>query len=511
MRPDDIKNARTAAEAYPPLPPGDLLRVPCGIGGEYIWAVVDSAASKTSVSASFVARCPDGIDTSLVDPHPVMLQFGNGAIGPTGRYLSLDRVRFGDYDLADFRCCEAEFPSVLCGVDLWIGLDQFPALGLSVHGLPMAFPDITTPPVLPADGYHLDAIDADGSSASAYTDTLWKDEDKIPDADMATLMDGVSPLLEENAAIPVGSFCNHPDAIVRITLKDPAQRPVFRPQYPVPKIAEPFVDQQITKWEDDYIIEEAPSGMEKGGWNSPLYPAFKRLPDGTKAAEPRVCADNRGINEVSEDFEHRVPDILALFLMLQGFLFASALDLTKSFHQFEVHPDDRHMLAFTWKGKRRQFRGAPFGLKTVTAVFQAVMEAIFAGIAFVVIFCDDLIVYTKTTLADHVVHVRKVISLLNSYCLRLKFKKCRFGYTKLRVLGHILSGSQRTADSDKIRAVQDWPVPHSGKDIERLLGFLNYLRDYIPLYAIIAAPLESLRKLKVLGERCVNFCNKATQ
>ena len=505
---DGPSHSGSDVDLPPPLPPGDLLRVPCEVNGRQIWAVVDCAASKTSLSSTFIASFPSGFDFSLTDPQPVLLQFGNGATTLAGRYLRLDRFRFGDRDLRNACCYEATFPSVLGGVDqiLWIGLDFFPSLGLSVHGLPVTFPAPVVPPAASDDGYHIDATDSDGSSASAYTDTLWKDEDKIPQADHAVLLHAISDVLETNAALPVGSFCCHPDAVVRIHLRDPDQRPVFRPQYPVSKIAEPFVDQQVANWDRDGVTEPAPSGMDKGGWNSPLYPAFKHLPDGTKSPEPRVCADLRGINEVSEDFDHRVPDILALFLMLQGFLFASALDLTKSFHQFLIHPDDRYMTAFTWKGLRRQFKGAPFGLKTVTAVFQAVMEAIFAGIVFVIIFCDDILVFTKTTLADHARHVRTVVSLLNTYRLRLNLKKCRFGYVKLRVLGHILTGCQRMADSDKIQAIQDWPEPHSGKDIERLLGFLNYLRDYIPLYAAIAAPLEGLRKLKVLGDRWTPEC-----
>lgn len=101
------------------------------------------------------------------------------------------------------------------------------------------------------------------------------------------------------------------------------------------------------------------------------------------------------------------------------------------------------------------------------------------------------------------------MSRLTKFNLRLNVKKCRLGYTTLRVLGHILNGSSRTADPDKVQAIQDWPVPHSGKDIERLLGFLNYLRDYIPLYAMIAAPLEPLRKFKVLGARWVPACAAA--
>ena len=57
-----------------------------------------------------------------------------------------------------------------------------------------------------------------------------------------------------------------------------------------------------------------------------------------------------------------------------------------------------------------------------------------------------------------------------------------------------------------IRKVKD---PETGKDVERLLGVANYLRDYIPLYSRIAAPLEKLRKMKRLGDSWTKECRLA--
>jgi len=39
----------------------------------------------------------------------------------------------------------------------------------------------------------------------------------------------------------------------------------------------------------------------------------------------------------------------------------------------------------------------------------------------------------------------------------------------------------------------DWPRPRTCKDIQIFLGFANYLRDYCPHYATVAAPLDQLR------------------
>ena len=173
---DGFSHSGSDVDLPPPLPPVNLLRVPCEVNGRQIWAVVDCAALKTSLSSTFVASFPSGIDFSLADPQPVLLQFGDGATTPPGRYLRLDCFRFGYRGLRDACCYEASFPSFLGDVDLWIGLDLFPSLGLSVHGLPVTFPAPIAPAGTSDDGYHVDE-NSDGSPVLTYTDTLSKGED----------------------------------------------------------------------------------------------------------------------------------------------------------------------------------------------------------------------------------------------------------------------------------------------------------------------------------------------
>ena len=42
--------------------------------------------------------------------------------------------------------------------------------------------------------------------------------------------------------------------------------------------------------------------------------------------------------------------------------------------------------------------------------------------------------------------------------------------------------------------------PQIGKQVESLLGFLNFLRDFVPNYVTIAAPLDKLQKMKHFGK-----------
>ena len=108
---------------------------------------------------------------------------------------------------------------------------------------------------------------------------------------------------------------------------------------------------------------------------------------------------------------------------------------------------------------------------------------------------DDIIVFSNT-LNDHVLHVRNVIGKLNQHGLRLNTEKCHFGYTRVLLLGHMLSGDTRAMDPAKAASALDCVKPTTSTQIEAFLGFVNYLRDYIPLCAELCAPLDVLRHVK---------------
>lgn len=47
-------------------------------------------------------------------------------------------------------------------------------------------------------------------------------------------------------------------------------------------------------------------------------------------------------------------------------------------------------------------------------------------------------------------------------------------------------------DDQKVRAVLNWPRPHSLKELQRFLGFANFYRRFIRNFSIVAAPLTSM-------------------
>jgi hypothetical protein len=120
------------------------------------------------------------------------------------------------------------------------------------------------------------------------------------------------------------------------------------------------------------------------------------------------------------------------------------------------------------------------------------MQALLGTLPFAQAYIDDIVIFS-TSLTDHYNHVKQVITILNLNNLKLNIDKCHFGFEKLHLLGFIVSSTGHTIDPEKITNAQTWPIPTTIKQLQSLLGSANYLREHIPMYSNLTAPLDSLR------------------
>ena len=59
-------------------------------------------------------------------------------------------------------------------------------------------------------------------------------------------------------------------------------------------------------------------------------------------------------------------------------------------------------------------------------------------------------------------------------------------------LGYVVSKEGVSADPEKVRTVQDWPVPSDKNDVRSFLGLASYYRKFIKVFAAISKPLNTL-------------------
>ena len=349
---------------------------------------------------------------------------------------------------------------------------------------------------------HLDRESSNAKMAEAdpahWADQRLMAEEFVSIDQRKRILDAIKSSLQRNAEIPTGTFCNVPESIVDLPTID--DEPVWRRQYDIPFHLRPLVSERIQQYLDENVIKRAPPGVQ---YQSPLMAAKKGEND------IRLCFDARGLNRKLKDENFTIPRVRDLFEKLQGFSVCSRLDLRNSYNQLRVRESDQHKTAFMWDGVQYVWVGAPFGLKTLTAKFQRTMQHILRDLDHcVVVFVDDILVFSRSE-SEHIQDLIAVTNTLTMANLRLRWTKCEFGLQRVRLLGHVVSGSTIQADPKKISAFAKCEVPMTGKQMQSFLGAANYLRDYIPCYSQITAPLEPLRFAKDVRAEWNDECQRA--
>ncbi|KAF8757114.1 hypothetical protein RHS01_03966 [Rhizoctonia solani] len=175
------------------------------------------------------------------------------------------------------------------------------------------------------------------------------------------------------------------------------------------------------------------------------------------------------------------------------------LDLRWGYNNVRIKEGNEWKTAFRTKYGLFEYLVMPFGLTNAPAAFQHFMNDLFRDLidVTVVIYLDDILIFSEVP-KDHPGHVREVLSRLMKNQLFCKLSKCHFHVTTVDYLGIVISPAGFSMDQKKIEAVTSWPQPKTVKQVQAFLGFVNYLRRFIPNFSSVARPLHNLTKRKPL-------------
>lgn len=91
-------------------------------------------------------------------------------------------------------------------------------------------------------------------------------------------------------------------------------------------------------------------------------------------------------------------------------------------------------------------------------------------------------------------HVREVLQCFFYNQLYAKAEKCEIHQSSVAFLGYIISLEGVSMDDNKAKAVVNWPLPTTVRELQRFWGFANFYCRFIRDFSSIAAPLTSMLK-----------------
>ena len=274
---------------------------------------------------------------------------------------------------------------------------------------------------------------------------------------------------------------------VDLQLKDPNAPPYHARPYPVPHSEEAKLKDECRRMCEAGVLRR----INDSEWASPMFTMLK--PDGSL----RTLADLREINKRIRRTPYPLPKITEILQKLEGFLFATSLDLNMGYYHILLTPQSSRICTVILPWGKYEYVRLPMGLCNAPDIFQEKMNSLMDGLEFARAYLDDLLIISKNTFEEHLEHLEKVLTRLAEAGLKINTSKSKFCQTELDYLGYTINRQGIKPILKKVEAILQIAPPKTRKQLRRFIGMVNYYRDVWPQRAHLLAPLTSLTSDKV--------------
>ena len=139
------------------------------------------------------------------------------------------------------------------------------------------------------------------------------------------------------------------------------------------------------------------------------------------------------------------------------------LYLTNAYYCIRIKEGDEWKTVFQIKYGYFEYQLMSFGFSNTPASFQGYINKILVEKLdiFVIMYLDDILIYTKDLGQGHVEAVWWVLNLPRKNGLFANLKKCQFYKKKLQFLGYVVSSQNIRMEDEKIKIIRNSLQPKS--------------------------------------------------
>ena len=194
----------------------------------------------------------------------------------------------------------------------------------------------------------------------------------------------------------------------------------------------------------------------------------------------RLCIDFTDINKACPKDNFLLSRIDLIVDATTGHELLSFMDAFSGYNQISMDPGDQEKTSFVTAQGTYCYRVMLFGIKNAGATYQRLVNRMFQNQigTTMEVYIDDMLV-KSTTAVLHIAHLSEAFQILRNYNMKLNPAKCAFGVSVGKFLGFIVNHRGIEANPDKIKAVLDMPSPSSIKEVQRLMGRIAALSQFV--------------------------------
>ena len=259
-------------------------------------------------------------------------------------------------------------------------------------------------------------------------------------------------------------------------------KPYHSRAFPIPKAQSETIKKEVKRLCELGVLEWQPTSE----WASPSFIQPKK--NGTV----RFLTDFRRVNELLVRKPFPLPKISTVLQELEGFTFATALDLNMGYYTIRLDPDASRICTIIFPWGKYSYKRLPMGIAGSPDIFQAKMSELMIALEYVRTYLDDLLIITKASLSDHLDKLKKVLTRLREAGLKINADKSKFCAHETEYLGYILTRDGIQPQTKKIEAILAIDPPTNVKELRRFLGMVQYYRDMWMRRSEMLAPLTDL-------------------
>jgi len=213
-----------------------------------------------------------------------------------------------------------------------------------------------------------------------------------------------------------------------------------------------------------------------------------------KDRSARVVTDFRKLNHVLMRKPFPIPTLNELVHSLHGFTYVTTLDLHKGYYHFLLSRPSRELCTTVLPWGYYRYKRLPMGISVAADIFQYKVSKIFIDLPFVLVYFDDIFIYSKGEFADYIDKLQQVLARLLKANLQVNLGKCQFAIQTVDYLGYTLTRAGFKPQVGKVAAILQLQPPRTVKQVRKFLGFINFYKDFIKNRSTILQPIVNLTK-----------------